>query len=187
MAALESGTSPNLTKLSNESGVSLPAIKEFYQVLEDTLIVERVEPYLKNARKRLLGSPRYYFFDLGVRNALSRFPLQLELLKPQEGVLFEHAVILEIIRRIRILNKPYRVCFWRTSAGAEVDCVIDMGTSVIPIEIKSSRSLTGSDLKGLKSFLNDYPSVAKYGYVITREGKKEKLADTIFAVPWHDL
>ena len=52
LSANESGTSPNFTKLSMESGVSMPAIKEFYNLLEDTLIVERIDPYLKNARKR---------------------------------------------------------------------------------------------------------------------------------------
>ena len=74
LAAQESGTHPNLTKLSMEAGVSVPALKEFFQVLEDTLIVEQVRPYLKNARKRILSLPRYYFFDLGVRNALARLP-----------------------------------------------------------------------------------------------------------------
>lgn len=87
---MESGTNPNLIKLSLENGVSLSAIKEFYQLLVDTLIIHRVEPYLKNARKRLLTSPRYYFFDLGVRNALSYLPLNQGLVKAQKGALFEH-------------------------------------------------------------------------------------------------
>ncbi|HLD21519.1 MAG TPA: ATP-binding protein [Patescibacteria group bacterium] len=187
LAAAESGTSPNLTKLSNESGVSVPAIKEFYQVLEDTLIVERIEPYIKNARKRLLASPRYYFFDIGVRNALARLPLEADTINIQKGVLFEHAVILEIIRRIRVLNKQYRVCFWRTSGGAEVDCVIDMGNKIIPIEIKSSASIVASELKGLKHFLSDYAAVASHGYVITMGKKKEQLAENITAIPWFEL
>ncbi|MBI2411555.1 MAG: ATP-binding protein [Candidatus Kerfeldbacteria bacterium] len=187
LAAVESGTNPNLTKLSNESGVSLPAVKEFYQVLEDTLIIERVEPYLKNARKRILSSSRYYFFDIGVRNALARFPLEHETINTQKGTLFEHAVMLEIIRRVRVLNKNYRVCFWRTSTGAEVDCIIDMGDKVIPIEIKSSKTVVDSELQGLKIFLNDYPKQAQEGYVITMGERKEKLAENITAIPWSEL
>lgn len=187
LAAAESGTSPNLTKLSNESGVSVPAIKGFYQVLEDTLVVERVEPYLKNARKRILSSPRYYFFDLGVRNALARLPLEKNTINAQKGTLFEHAVMLEIIRRVKVLNVQYRVCFWRTAGGAEVDCVIDMGNAVIPIEIKSSSSVMESELKGLKNFLRDYSDKASRGYVITFGGKKEKLAENIIALPWFEL
>lgn len=187
LAAVESGTNPNLLKLSNESGISQPAVKEFYNILEDTLVVEKVEPFLKNARKRILSSSRYYFFDLGVRNVLARFPLASELINTQKGILFEHAIMLEIIRRVNVLNKNYKVCYWRTSAGAEVDCVIDMGSRVIPIEIKSSSYVTQSEIKGLKSFLSDYSKIAKHGYVITMGDRKEVLANNITAIPWAHL
>ncbi len=187
LAANESGTNPNLTKLSNESGVSTPTIKEFYQILIDTLIVEKIDPFLKNARKRILASSRYYFFDLGVRNAVARLPLTQDTVNTQKGVLFEHAVILEIIRRIRALNKNYKVYYWRTSGGAEVDCVLDLGYEVIPIEIKSSKSISLSELKGLHSFLSEYKTIAKRAYIITLEGKKEKLSDKIISLPWHQL
>ena len=187
LAAVESGTNPNLLKLSNESGVSQPAVKEFYNILEDTLVVERVEPFLKNARKRILSSSRYYFFDLGVRNVLARFPLTHNLINTQKGTLFEHAVMLEIIRRVKILNKNYKVCYWRTSAGAEVDCVIDMGSRVVPIEIKSSSYVAQSEIKGLKSFLSDYSKIAKHGYVITMGNRKEALSDNVTSIPWYNL
>lgn len=187
LAASESGTSPNLLKLSNESGVSQPAVKEFYNLLEDTLVIERVEPYLKNARKRILSSSRYYFFDLGVRNILARLPITPDLVNTQKGVLFEHAVMLEIIRRVKALNKNYKVCYWRTSAGAEVDCVIDMGNHVIPIEIKSSSYIAKSEIGGLRNFLSDYGKLAKHGYVITMGGKKEAIADNITVIPWFYL
>lgn len=187
LAARESGTSPNLTKLSNESGVSAPSIKEYYRILEDTLVVERVDPFLRNARKRILSSPRYYFFDTGVRNALARLPLSHNLINAEKGTLFEHAVVLEIRRRIRALGKNYQTYFWRTAGGAEVDCVLDLGDEVIPIEIKSSKSVALSDLKGLKSFLDEYPTMVKRAYVVTMGDKKEKLTDKITLVPWNML
>ena len=187
LAAVESGTNPNLRKLSNESGVSQPTVKEFYNILEDTLIAERVEPYLKNARKRILSSPRYYFFDLGVRNVLARFPLTADLINTQKGVLFEHAVMLEIIRRVKSLNKNYKIRYWRTSAGAEVDCIIDMGNRVIPVEIKSSAFVAKSEIKGMNIFLSDYGKVAKHGYVITMGERREALSENITAIPWFDL
>lgn len=187
LAAAESGSNPNYTKLSNESGVSQPAVKEFYRLLEDTLVIERVDPYLKNSRKRILSSSRYYFFDIGVRNALARVPLTLQSINAQKGLVFEHAVMLEIIRRIRLINKNYKICYWRTSGGAEVDCIIDFGKKVIPIEIKSSSHVISSELKGLKIFLNDYKKVADYGYVITMGNRKEKIAENITALPWFCL
>lgn len=187
LAAQESGTNPNLTKLSLESGVSVPTIKEFFSILEDTLIVEKVEPYLKNARKRILASPRYYFFDLGVRNAMARAPLTEGLLNVDKGRLFEHAVILEIIRRIRSLNLAYKVYYWRTAAGAEVDCVIDTGTEVIPVEIKSGGNVRLSELKGLQSFIETYRKLVKRAFVVTTGRLPEKLNDMITAVPWRYL
>jgi uncharacterized protein len=187
LAAVESGTSPNLTKLSNESGVSSPAIKEFYNILEDTLVVEKIEPYLKNSRKRILSSPRYYFFDLGVRNALARLPLAVELLNAQKGLLFEHAVILEIIRRVRVLNKDYKINYWRTSGGAEVDCVIDLGDELIPIEIKYSKNFSARELKGLRSFIDEHKKQIKQAYVVVMEGRREKIDEKIMLIPWPEL
>ncbi|MFZ5907313.1 MAG: ATP-binding protein [Nitrospirota bacterium] len=187
LAAQESGTNPNLTKLSLESGVSVPTIKEYYNILEDTLIVEKIEPYLKNARKRILASPRYYFFDIGVRNALSRVPLTESLINADKGRLFEHAVVLELIRRIRAMNLDYKVHYWRTGAGAEVDCIIDTGSAVIPIEIKSGSKVTLSALRGLSSFIETYKERVKQAYVITDGRMPEKLTDKITAIPWKFL
>lgn len=187
LVAQESGTSPNYTKLSNEAGISVQTIKDYFQLLSDTLVVEIVEPFLKNSRKRILASPRYYFFDLGVRNALARWPLSEDTANVQKGLLFENFVMLEIIRRVRALNKNYKINYWRTSGGAEVDCVIDLGRKVIPIEIKSGSNIRLGDLKGLKNFLKEYSKIAKMGYVITTGERKEKLADNIMAIPWNCL
>ncbi len=184
LAAQESGTNPNLTKLSLESGVSVPTIKEYYSILEDTLIVEKVEPYLKNARKRILTSPRYYFFDLGVRNAVARLPLTGALINVDKGRFFEHAVILEIIRRIRAMNLNYKVHYWRTGGGAEVDCVIDTGSSIIPVEIKSGSKVILSALRGLSSFIETYKEKVSHAYVITSGRIPEKLTDKITVLPW---
>lgn len=182
LAARESGGSPNLSVLAREAGVSVPTVKEFYAILEDTLVAERVEPFTKNARKRLLATPRYYFFDLGVRNALARLPLTPELVNADHGRLFEHAVVLEIIRRIRLLGLDWRVHFWRTRAGAEVDCVIDTGECLIPIEVKAGSSVRREGLKGLNHFLDDYGVGS--GYVIFRGRLPERVTDRITALPW---
>ncbi len=187
LAAQESGTNPNFTKLSMEAGVSVPTIKEFFNLLEDTLVVEKVGPYLKNARKRILKSSRYYFFDIGVRNALARVPLTDDLVNAEKGKLFEHAVILELIRRIRSLNEDYKLYYWRTAGGAEVDCIIDTGVSLIPIEIKASSRVSLSDVNGLLSFIKSYKGQVKQAYVVTNGRIPEKLSDMITAIPWRYL
>lgn len=187
LAAQESGTNPNFTKLSMETGVSVPTIKEFFSLLEDTLVVEKIGPYLKNARKRILKSSRYYFFDIGVRNALARVPLTDDLVNAEKGKLFEHAVILELIRRIRSLNEDYKIYYWRTAGGAEVDCIIDTGASLIPIEIKASSRVLLSDVTGLLSFIKSYRGQIKHAYVVTNGRVPEKLSDMITVIPWRYL
>jgi predicted AAA+ superfamily ATPase len=187
LAAMESGTAPNFTKLSKESGVSVPTIKQYYSILEDTLIVERVDGFVKNARKRILSSSRYYFFDTGVRNALARLPLVPEILNVQKGVLFEHAVMLELIRRIRLLKTNHKVYYWRTSGGTEVDCVLESHDELIPIEIKSSANISASDLTGLKSFIADYGDKVKRAFVVNMGKRPEKLDDRITVIPWQYL
>lgn len=187
LAALESGTSPNFTKLSKESGVSAPTIRQYYSVLEDTLIVERVDAYVKNARKRVLSSSRYYFFDTGVRNALARLPLTPELLQVEKGKLFEHAVVLELLRRIRLLKTNHRLYYWRTSSGAEVDCILETHDELIPIEIKGSAQVSQRDLTGLRSFIADYGGQVKRAFVISMGSRPEKLDDKITVVPWQYL
>jgi predicted AAA+ superfamily ATPase len=187
LAATESGTAPNLSKLSQESGVSIPTIKEYYSLLEDTLVAERIDPYIKNARKRILSTSRYYFFDIGVRNTLARLPLSKKLVNAQKGVLFEHAVVLEIIRRIKILKKNFKLYYWRTSGGAEVDLIIDTGEKLIPIEIKSSTKITLSDVRGLKIFLDDYNTKTKQGYVVFMGERREKITENITAIPWFQI
>lgn len=187
LAAMESGTSPNFTKLSKESGVSAPTIKEYYSILEDTLIVERLDPYIKNARKRILSTSRYYFFDIGVRNALARLPLIPDLLKTQKGILFEHAVILEMIRRVRLLKTNHKIYYWRTSGGAEVDCVIESPDELIPIEVKSASHISARDLTGLRSFIADYGDKVKQAYIVTMGARPEKVDDRITVLPWQYL
>ena len=167
LAAEESGTSPNLTKLSGESGVSGLTIKKFYHILEDTLLVEKVEPFVKKARKRVLKTPRHYFFDIGVRNALARRPLTEELIKVERGTLFEHAVILEIIRRLRALQMDSKIYYWRTKGGVEVDCIIDAGFELIPIEIKANTRVSIGELRGLVSFIKTFSEEVRKAFVIT--------------------
>lgn len=187
LAAMESGTSPNFTKLSKESGVSAPTIKEYYSILEDTMIVERVDPYVKNARKRILSTSRYYFFDTGVRNALARLPLIPELLKTQKGTLFEHAVILELIRRVRLQKTNHKLYYWRTSGGAEVDCILESPDELIPIEIKSASNVTSRDFTSLRSFIADYGDKVKQAYVVTMGTRPEKVDERITVLPWQYL
>ena len=184
LAAYESGSNPNFTKLSNQTGISVLTIKEYYQILIDTLIIYELPPYIKNLRKRIVKSSKYYFFDIGVKNAVADIPIEKNLINIDRGSLFEHFVILEMIRRQR-LNDNFRLYYWRTSTDLEVDCIIETNDKIIPIEIKSGKNIRISDLSGLNAFLDEHD--LKKGYVVSQDLKPYKLDDRITVIPWNYL
>ena len=182
LAASESGQLVNFSKLSQEIGVAHTTIAEYYQILEDCLIVERVEPLLKsNLRRRLTKTQKYLFFDLGVRRLCAHEGVSLP--KEYLGRLFEQLIGLELIRCSRLFSPQIDILFWRDSQGPEVDWVIRKQNLYIPIEVKWSSHVTLSDAKYLQSFLSEYENTQN-GYIICRVERKIKLADRIYAIPW---
>ena len=185
LAASESGNIINLRKLSQEIGVSHTTINSYYQILEDCLIIERIEPITKSkVRKKLTKTDKYLFFDLGVRRVAAREGTR----QPKEnlGKIFEQFIGLELIRYSRITDKKLKVCFWRDPDGPEVDWVIDTGSSYIPIEVKWTESPSKSDIKHIKTFLNEYTN-SRFGYLVCQISRKILLDDNIFAIPWTDI
>lgn len=187
LAAMESGGITNLTGISRESGVPLATLRTFYQVLEDTFIGYRIPAVGAAGRKRVLTTPRFLFFDNGVRNAAAHLRLGDNLLKTQKGQLFENWVGQELMHRCLYAGRAYRLSFWRTAHGAEVDYVLETPDEVIPIEVKATESPSEADARHVKLFLAAYPGRAKRGYVVCRCSAPRRLTETIEAIPWNYL
>jgi uncharacterized protein len=185
LAADQSGMPVNYNNFARETGVASKTIRDYYQVLEDTLIAFSLPPYLKSARKRLTAHPIYYLFDLGVINALCR-RLEAKPLKGTEwyGRLFEHFILLEMHRLNRYSEKDWPLFYWRTSQGAEVDLVFDTGRALWAIEIKSGSRIRSSDLRGLYSFLGDYKG--SKGLCVTTADRPYD-AGKIECLPWREF
>lgn len=185
LAGDQSGKIVNYSTFARDTGVSSKTIKGYYQILEDTLIALKLEPYLKSARKRLIMHPKYYLFDIGVINAISgRISVSSVKGTTVYGMLFEHFVILETFRLINYAEKPYRMYHWRSSHGAEVDLLVETVDSLWAIEIKSSPTVRSGDLSGLKSFMGDYKN-SKPLCVSTAD--KPYIAAEIPVIPWKYL
>ncbi len=185
IAADQSGGIVNYSTIARDTGVSSSTIKGYYQILEDTLITVKLEPYLRSARKRLVMHPKFYLFDTGVINAINgRITKQPAKGTAIYGVLFEHFVILETFRMINYTEMPFKIYHWRSSNGAEVDMVVESSDSLWAIEIKSSSSVKPADLRGLKSFSKDYPG-AKPLCVSTCD--LPYMAGQIPVIPWRYL
>ena len=187
LVAVESGTIMNVRSLSNDSGIPASTISNYLQILEDTLVLFRLSPYVKNTKKRLMKSPKFIFFDTGVRNACAGFPLDEQvMMKTQAGVLFEQWVFLELRRRMEYMpNQGWSIYYWRTSTGVEVDLVLERNDRLIPIEVKYSTTPQRSDVRHLRSFMKDY--TCDKGFLIGRFANIQKLDDGIFAVPWNRI
>ena len=149
----------NFSGVSRECQVSLSTVREYYSILEDTLIGFFLFPYLKSQRKRMSHSPKFYFFDNGITRSLLG-TLQDQTSPIQQGRLFEQWIVQEVLRLNEYHQLDWKLSFWRTSHGAEVDLLISRGTSLLyAIECKSTPHVSKSDLTGLKSFHAEYPQV----------------------------
>ncbi len=185
LAASESGKTINFSKLSQEIGVAHTTIMSYYEILEDCLIVERVEPWTQSkTRKKLTKAQKYLFFDSGVRRAAAGEPPAL--LPSRAGDYFEEWVGLQLIRLTRDAPVPTRVHFWRDPDGPEVDWVLHRGEELIPLEVKWTEAPSNRDAKHLKIFFEEYPT-AKRGYVVCRTPRPFRLLPSVTALPWQEL
>lgn len=187
LSALEAGQLMNLTKISNQSGIPVTTLRSFYQVLVDTFIGYWLLPYKRQDRKRLFTTPVFYFFDLGVRNALARLPLTRQILQVQAGTLFQQWVITELWHRCSYLGRNYRLYFWRTVSGAEVDVVLETPESLIPIEVKWTDNPKPKDARHLLTFIQTYPQQAKHGFIVCRVPHRLQITHNVTAIPWQEL
>lgn len=185
LAASESGQIVNFRKLSQKIGISHTTIATYYQILEDCLVAERIEPFVETkTRRRLLQTPKYLFFDLGVRRISAN-----EGTKPPTqyfGMLFEQFIGLELSRLVSLMNKRGKIYFWRDTYGTEVDWIISYQEQLIPIEVKLTSAPNLRDAKHLQTFLSEYENTTN-AYIVCTTPSKLKLAERIYAIPWQEL
>jgi predicted AAA+ superfamily ATPase len=185
LAALEAGSISHFRGLAQELGLPHTTVAGYYEILEDCLIAERVDPLSESrTRKKLTKSPRYLFFDLGVRRAAAE-----EGPRPPARVLsalFEQFVGLELLRGARQAVAPIHLRFWRDPDGPEVDWVVVAEDRWLPVEVKWSDAPTERDARHLETFMSEYPK-AREAVVVCRTPKSFKLAQKITAVPWQEV
>jgi uncharacterized protein len=187
LSALESGRQVNLTALSQESGVPASTLKNYYDVLVTTFVGFWMRPYGGPTRKRLLTTPRFFYFDLGVRNAAAALLPDARLADTDGPALFEQWVAIELRARAGYLGRGYDVSFWRTVSGAEVDFVWQAPREDVPVEVKWTERPRPEDARHLERFLDTYSSRARRGLLVCRSGRAQQLTERVTAVPWDAL
>lgn len=156
-AALENGNILNFQNISREVGTHSKTVKEYFTILEDTLLGFFLYPYTKSHRSKHISHPKFYLFDRGITTAL-RGELSREL-SPGTipyGDAFEHWVITELKRILDYREREAKLSFFRTSDGAEVDIIMEKSDELWAIEIKSSDKPTLGSIRGLRSFIRDH-------------------------------
>lgn len=185
LAATESGNIINFDKISQDLGMARSTITSYYQILEDCLIVERIEPFTNtHSRKKLIKSPKYLFFDLGVRRLAAQE--QTGFSQKYFGLLFEQFIGLELKKWCRLHNSKVSLFFWRDSNGPEVDWLLKWDDHLLPIEVKWTTNPSVRDAKHLSLFKSNHPQV-KHSLVICRCSNPQLLASDIEAISWKDL
>lgn len=154
VAALSNGEIINYSNIATDCGIKVHIVRAYFDILEDTLIGYRIPAYTQTVKRRLIQAPKFYFFDV----ALPQYLLHRTTLAQgtiEYGHAFEHFIVQELLAYIGYNHKEEKLSYWRTHTGVEVDAVI--GDAQIAIEIKSTNNIQSKHLKGLKSFVSDYP------------------------------
>jgi hypothetical protein len=186
--ASRSGQLLKLADLARDLGVAVNTAKAWLSVLEATFQVIVLRPYFANVGKRLVKTPKVYFTDTGTLCYLCGLKdPEHAAAGPMGGSIFETAVLMEIVKSLVHRGEEPQVYFWRTSTGAEVDLVVDMGGRLIPIEVKLSATPRPAMADAIRTFQLDLGEKAAPGYIIHPGDIRLPLAPGVTALPFDEL
>lgn len=181
IAALSNAQIANYATIAREVGVSANTIKGYFEILTDTLVGFWLPAFRKRMKRRVIESPRFYFFDIGIVNDLAK---RGELLagSTEFGAAFEHFILMELRahRSYSKRNGDYPLAYWRTASGYEVDIIT--GDAHTAIEIKSSEDINSDHLKGLRAFREEFQP--KESILVCRAQRPRITPDGIQILPW---
>lgn len=153
LCATRAGQLINLNALANECGISQPTARAWMSALENSYVVFQLYPYHENFSKRIVKTPKLYFYDTGLLCFLLKISNVDQLLThPVKGSLFENMMIAEYVKRMYHKNKVNDVWFWRDSEGHEVDMIMQEGQKLNLIEFKATQTIMPDMFKGIAYF-----------------------------------
>lgn len=186
LAAVNSGSMVNLLGLSKEVGISAPTVRAYYQLLEDMFIGFTVPSFSGSEQKSLVSAGRFYFFDMGVRNAAAGIRIDESIISLDPGHFFEQWVGMELYRKLSYAGEG-RLSHYRTRGGAEIDFILERDEEWIPIEAKWTQSPSLKDARHLRTFIEDSKGRARRAYIVCRCSRPQQLDEHIMAIPWQLL
>ena len=176
------GELTNYANIARDCGVDAKTVKEYYQILVDTLLGTMIEPYSRRQDRQVISKAgKFYLFDVGVAGAIIQRRIPQEKGEPF-GKAFEHFILMEILAHRSYRELDYDLNFWRTKSGLEVDFILGRGEVVI--EVKGSSRIDSSDVRPLKAFIQEYrPAKA---FVVCNE-RLPRVHEEIRILPWREF
>ena len=176
------GDLTNYANIARDCGVDAKTVKEYYQILVDTLLGTFIEPWKRRQERQVIGkTPKFYLFDVGVAGALTRRSITAE-----RGELFgralEHFVLMEMQAHRSYRDLGYGIHFWRTKSGMEVDFVL--GDGEVAVEVKGSSRVDPSDFRSLRAFVED--NSPRHAILVCNE-RVPRLVEGIEVLPWREF
>jgi len=155
VAAQSNGEMIVYKNIAQDCGVSANTVKEYFQILEQTMIGYSISGFTATTKRRAITAPKFYYFDVGIANYLLK---RSNIVQGTDdfGRAFEHLMMQEIIAYLGYHYSDEKLTYWRTSGGYEVDCII--GNGRVAIEFKSCDEIKSRHTKGLKAFQEEYPN-----------------------------
>jgi uncharacterized protein len=178
VAAFSDGEMVNYSNIAADCGVSSPTIKEYFQILEDTMTGRFLHSFQKKPKRRVILAPKFYYFDVGIAGFLLKRG-RIEAGSEAFGKAFEHFIYQELYAHSHYSDKNYQISYWRTASQLEVDFIL--GDHEVALEIKSTNMVNPRHLKGLKSFAEEYR--VKKLIVVSTDPLTRKAGDIII-LPW---
>ena len=182
-AALCDGELINFSNVAADCGVSSHTARAYFEILEDTLLGRWLPALRKRAKRRVVRAPKFYFADVGIVNRLAR----RGVLTPGSelyGKAFENWVFHELSAYIAYREVAVELSYWRLAGGTEVDFVV--GDGLVAVEAKAGARIANRHLKGLRSFAQDHPEVARR-VLVCLEPRPRRTEDGIDVLPAEDF
>lgn len=184
--ALRSGSLLNQTEIGRDIGMSQPTVNRYVNLLEVSQLLYRLPAFSINRTKRLMKTPKPYFFDSGLAAFLSGETIPQGEPNRFIGALLETAVFHQLRVWCQLQTPSPQLSFWRTTTDQEVDFVIEKGRRLLALEVKATTSPGWSHAESIRAFLNEYPE-AVGGLVVHLGGETLQLDEKIYAVPFERL
>jgi uncharacterized protein len=182
MCAARTGQLLDYTSIGNDCGISHNTVKEWLNILEASFIVFLLRPHFKNFNKRLVKSPKIYFYDTGLLCYLLGIETEKQLSTHYlRGGIFESFILSELVKNQFNKNLDPNIYFWRDKKGREIDCIMEKGESLTPLEIKSAKTINPGFFDGIKYWNSLSGNLPENSYLVYAgsESQKRSIAKVI--------